>query len=379
MSIVVGIDASRNRSGGAKAHLVGLFGGGDPAAYDISRVHVWSYRSLLNALPDAPWLVKHHADALEGSLARQAWWQWRWLPGEIAKARCDILLSPDAGTIGRHEPSVVMSRDMLSYEPGEMRRFGLSKAYARLLLLKYVQARSLKRARGAIFLTNHAADTIQKFTGRLANVAVIPHGVGEAFRCTGVRQALPVDGADVRCVYVSNTELYKHQWVVVRAIAELRTRGYRVSLTLAGGGGGEAQRLLDQEVARTDPAGRFVRSIGAIRHDEVPALLAGADLFIFASSCENMPNTLLEGMASGLPIACSDRGPMPEVLQDGGVYFNPEDSGSIAAAIEKIVVDGELRNSIARRAMQRSQQYSWERCARETWTFLRQCTQSHHP
>ena len=35
-----------------------------------------------------------------------------------------------------------------------------------------------------------------------------------------------------------------------------------------------------------------------------------------------MPNTLVEAMASGLPIACSDRGPMPEVLGDGGVLFD---------------------------------------------------------
>ena len=50
----------------------------------------------------------------------------------------------------------------------------------------------------------------------------------------------------------------------------------------------------------------------------MPEYLSKSNIFIFASSCENMPITLIEGMASGLPIACSDRGPMPEVLQDGG-------------------------------------------------------------
>ena len=68
----------------------------------------------------------------------------------------------------------------------------------------------------------------------------------------------------------------------------------------------------------------------------MPEYLSKSNIFIFASSCENMPITLIEGMASGLPIACSDRGPMPEVLQDGGVYFNPEDCKSIVFAIEKL-------------------------------------------
>ena len=45
---------------------------------------------------------------------------------------------------------------------------------------------------------------------------------------------------------------------------------------------------------------------------------------IFASSCESSSCVLIENMASGLPIACSNRGPMPEVLKDGGVYFDPE-------------------------------------------------------
>jgi glycosyltransferase involved in cell wall biosynthesis len=179
------------------------------------------------------------------------------------------------------------------------------------------------------------------------------------------------DANTVRCVYVSNAELYKHQWQVVRAIRRLREQGRNIVLTLAGGGDGKAQQLVDDELKLADPHREFVQLLGAINHDQLPAVLAQSSLFIFASSCENMPNTLLEGMASGLPIACSDRGPMPEVLQDGGVYFNPEDAESIALAVERLIVDGELRARVARRARELAEQFSWERCARETWTFLR--------
>jgi glycosyltransferase involved in cell wall biosynthesis len=371
-SCVVGIDASRNRSGGAKHHLAGILGAGDPAQFGIGKVHVWAYRALLDALPNFSWLVKHSPPELERSLRHQALWQRRALPIEMRRQGCDILLSTDAGTIGVFEPSVVMSRDMLSYEPGEMRRYGFSKAWLRLLLLRYVQARSLKRARGAIFLTRYAADTIQRFTGALANVMIIPHGVGEAFRQAPHENPWP-RGAEgtIRCLYVSNAEMYKHQWQVVRAVAELRTRGHRIALTLAGGGEGRAQQLVEQELARSDPRGEFVHVAGAVRHDQLPALLAGFDLFVFASSCENMPNTLLEGMASGLPIACSNRGPMPEVLEDGGVYFDPEDPVQIATAVERLVTDAKLRVATVRRAKERSEYFSWARCARETWTFLR--------
>ena len=89
-----------------------------------------------------------------------------------------------------------------------------------------------------------------------------------------------------------------------------------------------------------------------------------------------MPNTLVEAMAVGLPIACSNRGPMPEVLGDGGIYFDPEDADSIGVAVEKIITNEDLRLAIARRAKVLAEQYSWSRCAAETWDFLRDVAES---
>ena len=62
---------------------------------------------------------------------------------------------------------------------------------------------------------------------------------------------------------------------------------------------------------------------------------------------------------------------MPEVLQDGGVYFDPENADSIAGAIEKMITDRDLRIRMAKRARELSNHYSWQRCAGETWSFIR--------
>jgi glycosyltransferase involved in cell wall biosynthesis len=365
--LVIGIDASRNRSGGGIRHLVGILGAGDPREHGIDTVHVWAFDALSAALPDAEWLVKHCPPVLKKSIARQLWWQYRWLPGEARAAGVDILLNTDAGTVCRARPSVVMSRDMLPYEPGEMRRFGLSRMGLRILALRGVQTASMKSADGVVFLTQYAADVIQRATGPLAHVAIIPHGVAPAFR-QSPRQGR-VSGP-IRCVYVSPTDLYKHQWWVVRAVADLRRRGHDITLLLAGGESGRGQDRLNEEIGQSDPKGEFVRRQGFVAADDLPSLLADADVFVFASSCENMPNTLVEGMAAGLPIACSSRGPMPEVLRDAGVYFDPEDASSIASAIERLLVEPGLRESLASRAAELSTQYSWERCAAETWAFL---------
>jgi glycosyltransferase involved in cell wall biosynthesis len=372
MGLIVGIDASRNRSGGAKAHLLGILKDGEPLQHGISAVHVWSYRALLDALPDQPWLVKHNPPALEQSLLRQICWQFWRLPNEARGQGCTILLNTDAGSVCRFRPAVTMSRDMLSYEPGEISRFGFSRARLRLVLLRVVQSNAMRFADGVIFLTEYAAKVIQRTTGKLRRTTVIPHGVGKAFSQRKVEAPWPADQAKpIRCVYVSNASMYKHQWVVVEAIGYLRSRGHNVELTLAGGGSGRAMRKLEREIARSDAQGAFVRWLGFVRHDDLPALLADANLFVFASSCENMPNTLVEAMAVGLPIACSDRGPMPEVLRDGGVYFDPENATSIADALESLIRDSELRMSKAARAKHLAAQYSWARCAAETWSFLK--------
>jgi glycosyltransferase involved in cell wall biosynthesis len=111
---------------------------------------------------------------------------------------------------------------------------------------------------------------------------------------------------------------------------------------------------------------------------DLPGYLAEADIFVFASSCENMPVTLVEAMAVGLPIACSNRGPMPEVLGDGGVYFDPEDPAGIVGAVQTLIDDPALRAHCARRAHQLAQQYSWRRCAHETFGFLAEMAATAH-
>ncbi|MCC8381949.1 glycosyltransferase family 1 protein [Xenorhabdus sp. PB30.3] len=371
MSIIIGIDASRNRSGGAKAHLIGILSSINPKDFGIDIIHIWSFRGLLDELPDKPWLVKHNPPELESSLPIQLSWQALKLKKEVKNARCDILFTTDASTVCRFSPMVVMSQDMLSYEPGIMDYFGYGYERVRLLAILYLQNLAFRHASGVIFLTNYAAKVIQSSCGKLPNVSKIPHGVGSNFQSIIPENIWPYSCEQpIRAIYISNTDMYKHQWNVVKAIKILRDNGFNIQLRLVGGGHGKAQARLEEQIQLSDPERFFVRQDEFVPQHTLPKLLAQSDLFIFASSCENMPVTLIEAMASGLPIACSNRGPMPEILEDGGVYFNPEKPSSIANAIEDLIVNPKKRETYAKRAKELSQQYSWERCAKETFQFI---------
>ncbi|MDA3861607.1 MAG: glycosyltransferase family 1 protein [Melioribacteraceae bacterium] len=368
----IGIDASRNRSGGAKAHLIGILQEINPEKFGISEIHVWVYKALSDNLPNKPWLFKHNPPELERSLVQQLWWQYAKLIQDIDSFGIDIMLETTAAGIGSFHPSVVMSRDMLPFEKGEINRYWMSLDYIRPFVMKYIQSRSMKRADAVIFLTKHAANSIQEFTGNLTNFRIIPHGVGENFRKNISLKEWPKNGKqEINCIYISQIVRYKHQWHVVNAISQLQKKGINAKLKLVGPiTEKSANIVLEKEIERLDPNRKFIERIGHVDHSEIPHLVADSDISIFASSCENMPNTLVEAMASGALIACADRGPMPEILQDGGIYFDPENPDSIVKAIEIIISKPNVRKQISLKAKELSAKYSWSKCSNDTFEFL---------
>ena len=73
--IKIGIDATRIRSGGAVAHLVGIIEAFEFNEFEISEIHIWSYKSLLDKLPNHNWLIKHGSSFLEKSMISQLYFQ----------------------------------------------------------------------------------------------------------------------------------------------------------------------------------------------------------------------------------------------------------------------------------------------------------------
>lgn len=371
----LGIDASNLRGGGGLTHLVAFLEHFRPDPTTFEEVTLWGGRATLDKLPSHPWLRTVHEAVLDRALPYRARWQVARLP-ELARERCDVLFCPGGGYPGAFRPYVTMCRNMLPWEPRERARYGLSTTHARLLALRYNQARSFERASGLIFLTDYARSVVTRQIGiDPAATRTIPHGVGQSFRAEPRPQrALESCSPDdpFRLLYVSIVDVYKHAWVVCEAVGSLRARGVPVSVRLVGPSYPAALRKLRRAMARFDPDGTCVEYAGPLPHAELGAEYRRADAFVFASSCENMPNILLEAMAAGLPVACSSRGPMPEVLGDDGVYFDPESTHETAEAIARLAADRELRERIARGGYRSALRFTWDRCVADTTAFLRE-------
>lgn len=379
-SLIVGVDASRNRSGGAVAHIRGLLSGDDPQRHGIARVHLWAHDALLDVVSERPWLTKHRVAAASGSMPRQMAWQRFRLPRLARDLGVSVMFNTDAGSVCSFRPCATLSQDMLCFEPGEMQRYPWpGRARFRLELLRVVQLHRLLHSTKALFLSQHAQQVIGDLVS-LRNSAVIPHGIDLRFFEAGASRRIWPSEGPIRCLYVSNVAPYKHQWHVVTAFSELRARtGRDLRLRLVGGGAGAALSKLKSAVAECDPYGQFVEMEDFISNEAVASELAMADLFVYASSCENLPITLLEAMASGLPIASSNRGPMPEVLGDSAAFFDPEEPQSIASAVEALLRDETLRDHSVSEVRRRAKAYTWNLSAGRTWQELASIARENHP
>ena len=99
--------------------------------------------------------------------------------------------------------------------------------------------------------------------------------------------------------------------------------------------------------------------VGEISHKKVLNYIYNSDIYIFASSSETFGISLVEGMVLGLPIVCSNKSSLPEILKDGGIYFNPNNDYQLAYQIEKFIKDKNFRKIKSKRAFNLSSRHNW--------------------
>lgn len=372
--LIVGVDASNLRQGGGRTHLIELLHAASPLRDGFDRIIVWGSKSTLALIGDRPWLIKQSPAALDGALPYRILWQLYSLPRLARAICCDVLLAPGGLSFGGFRPTVTMSRNLLPFELSELLRYGLSPLTLKFLTLRLLQSQTFRRSQGLIFLSRYAQDVVSGILGKFNTpTAMIPHGVSLRFSNSAHESIFDPfqQNSIIRLLYVSTIEPYKHQIEVVRGVRNARDRtGLNIQLDLIGPAHSPSLRALQRTISTSDPSGKWTRYRGPLKYEELSDVYAAADIGVFASSCENFPNTLIEMMASGLPIVCSNRGPMPEILENDCIYFDPEDPFSISTAIERCLFDWSASQAMARRSCDRALRYSWDRCAADTFSFL---------
>jgi len=376
----IGIDASNIRQGGGITHICELLSYASPHKHGFNKITIWGGSHLLDRIEDRDWIDKVYCRELDLSLFRRLLWQIFKLNKLAEDKKCNILLVPGGFFFCKFRPIVTISQNLLPFEFHEMMRYFGSTYFYKYILLRLVQSRSFKLSTAIIFLTNYGKEAVLR-TLHFPQIEsrVISHGVSTIFSYNSRHHKLASDFSltnPIQVLYVSIVSRYKHQWNVVAAISKLRSEGVPVILNLVGPSA-EGMYLLEEALQNFDPSGEFIHYLGEVPYDNLNKVYADADIGIFASSCETFGMILLEKMRSGLPIACSNKSSLSETLGDAGLYFDPEDVGDISSSLNKLINSFALRKELSSKGFSRSNLYSWEKCANETFEYLKLISDSY--
>lgn len=357
--MILSIDASNILAGGGKTHLVELMKHAEPVINGFNKVVVYGHPSVLNEIPDRPWLEKKTPALFSyGYLGRLLW-----KIGGRKSPQNGIWFVPGAGSAPGNY--VTMCQNLLPLEKEERDHYFPSMTWLRLTILSALHPRAYTNAKGVIFLNEYGYNTLPKEKHRLIpNKSIIPHGVSELFFTQRVSKN---SHRKLKLIYVSTVDVYKNQWAIAHAVDELRKEGVDVEVDFIGAAYPKALKKLLPFLNEN------IRYHGAIQYDQLPEWYSKADAFIFGSTCESFGMVLLEAMSGGLPVLCSKYSSMPETLGNHALYFDPLDINDIKRIIVQSYSNREALAELAISGQEYARQFTWQKTAQQTFAFLADC------
>ncbi len=229
----------------------------------------------------------------------------------------------------------------------------------RVFTFRRILPRMLKRARRIIAISEATKRDVVRFYGiepERVDVTLLaasprfrPHTEAEA------KPALAKHGLEWRG-YVLCTGTIEPRKNVGRLV-EAHARAGGPPLVLVGKPGWKSGPILKRIAEARD-----VRMLGFVGADDLPAIVAGAALFVYPSLYEGFGLPPLEAMQSGVPVVSSNASSLPEVVGDAAITVDPTDVDALADGMKRALGDGRLREA----GLARAAKFSWERTAKAT-------------
>jgi glycosyltransferase involved in cell wall biosynthesis len=121
-----------------------------------------------------------------------------------------------------------------------------------------------------------------------------------------------------------------------------------------------------REAAKASGVADRIRFLGFVSDQDLLHLYNACDLFVFPSFYEGFGLPILEAMACGRAVTCSNTSAMPEVADGAAILFNPKSRQEMTRAMADLLRDAELRARMERLGQQRAAHFSWQKSARQT-------------
>ena len=299
-------------------------------------------------------------------------WERFYLPKLIRELSVDLLFCP-GGLISTNKPRrtkrVTMFRNMIPLDKIQKSQYPYGYMRFRNWLLGYSLVNSMEKADMVIFISELGKKVAEVASKKgISNSVIIPHGVNKLDNRKELQNEIINESY---IAYVSTVDVYKAQLEVVIAYKICLDKGYDLPKLLLVGPW-ETMSYVDKVKRKIDELDLRSKVIltGAVPYNEVFALYKGADFLIYASKSENCPNILLESMACGKAVICSNYDPMPEFADEAVLYFDPMNPKDLSKKIIMLVENLDLKDDLEKKSIAQSDMFSWEKCSKKTWKEL---------
>jgi glycosyltransferase involved in cell wall biosynthesis len=210
-------------------------------------------------------------------------------------------------------------------------------------------------------------DLVEMLGVQAERIDVVPLGLG------GVKREAPLPERETRARFelgerrvvlsLSAKRPHKNLLALIGALALIPAE-HRPLLVLPGYPTWHEAELRAR--AEADGVAGDVRFLGWLSGEDLEGLWALAQAFVFPSLYEGFGLPVLEAMARGVPVACSNTSSLPEVAGDAALLFDQQDESAIAMSLERLLDDRALREQLQARGLSRVAEFTWERTARLT-------------
>ena len=311
-------------------------------------------------------IVFHECVGKNPSVLTRFLWEQTLLPFELARRRIDILFTAKNLNVFFAPCKTVIS--IRNLEPFAYREYDNDWKLNVVSWIKWqLTTWSVRRADHIVAVSQAVKDRLAaRFPEIGKNVSVVYNG--NPVPSLGLRLPSPIGrgNGEGYIFTASKFVAYANQLNLLRGYAELlKRRPEAPPLWFAGGVHDKKYFRKVQKFVEDNKLGDRVKFLGLVPHDRLLELMRQARAFVFPSTLESCPHTLIEAMACGVPIVTSTTPPMSEICQEAAFYFNPNDPQDIARAIEEVLDNRDRQEALVRAGIQRAQYFSCGKTVRQ--------------
>ncbi|MGE0092824.1 MAG: glycosyltransferase family 4 protein [Bacteroidales bacterium] len=298
-------------------------------------------------------------------------WEQYALPHAARKFKCDLLhCTSNTAPIFGKTPLVITLHDIIYLESlGFLKKGG--SAYQRLgnLYRRIVVPPVVRKSKVVVTVSNFEQNRISAHMGVSDNLTYIYNGVGEHFGIISQQGQLDqckqtYNLPDKFVFFLGNTDPKKNTPNVLKAFAHFNNNNNNeYSLVMLDFEESALMQILNDI---EEPAIRkYILLTGYIPNNELPKIINLCTLFLYPSLRESFGIPILEGMACGAPVVTSNTSSMPEIAGDAALIVEPTNYLSISNAMQMIIDNPLLRESLIDKGLKRASMFSWKEMAKK--------------